>query len=60
MADRAKAQIGDWVRFRRGGVLVVGVVAYVKEAKYYWQGGAVYETDIGEIDHASLLEVRRG
>lgn len=60
MAEKAKAVVGDWVRFRQAGRLVVGVVQYVAKPEHYWQGEAIYQTDIGEVDDASVLEVRRG
>ena len=58
MAETKPLPVGAWVRFMRGGVLVVGVVEYAKKAEHYWQGCAVYTTTVGEIDHASVLEVR--
>lgn len=53
------AKVGDWVRFKQGGRLVIGVVAYAPECDWnFRQGRASYETDIGDTDDKSILEVR--
>ena len=46
---------GDWVRFYRGGCLVIAVVEYtsIKVGGYHY-----LQTDKGEIDPESVLEVR--
>lgn len=61
MADwKGKAVVGDWVRFRQNGRLVIGRVEYAEASKFYWQGEGIYQTDIGEVCDTSILEVRRG
>jgi len=48
-------KVGSWVRFYRGGALVVGVVQYLeKDNLGYW----IAKTDIGAIDTRYVLEVR--
>ena len=49
---------GDWVRFYRGGVLVIGKVEYVARDAVrdwlYW-----IATDTGQVENAAVLELRR-
>lgn len=52
-----KIEIGDWVRFYRNGVLVIGVVQYVPRVDVI--GFQYYATDMGEVRADSILEVRR-
>ena len=48
---------GDWVRFYRGGVLVIGKVEYVTEDTVrgwlHWLC-----TDAGQVESAAVLELR--
>lgn len=53
-----KPQVGDWIRFRRAGLLVIGVVAYVIEARYFHHGKWEVVTDLGDISETDTLEVR--
>lgn len=55
MSDR-KIEIGDWVRFYRNGVMVIGVVQYGPRDDW---GDKYYSTDAGEVAANSILEVRR-
>lgn len=50
-------RIGDWVRFRREGRLVIGVVQYVQKVSSWKTWEAI--TDIGVVSDGSVLEVRR-
>lgn len=56
--EEMKVEVGDWVRFFQNGVLVIGVVNYVKEDK--WDSGK-YEcvTDIGSVGEEYIQEIRR-
>lgn len=57
MPDETKVRPGDWVRFARGGQLVVGVVAYVRrEDRWPQRWEAV--TDAGHVYYEHILEVR--
>lgn len=51
---------GDWVRFRSGGALVVGVVAYVFENDSWKAAHWKVMTDVGVTDEVAILEIRRG
>lgn len=48
--------IGDWVRFQRGGQLVIGEVAYVKDRDVLGYRQAI--TDIGAVREDAILERR--
>lgn len=48
---------GDWVRFYRNGVLVLGVVQYVKERRLGSYSREVC-TDIGSVEDTDVLEAR--
>ena len=48
---------GDWVRFRRGGVLVIGVVQYVRRHRTTNAEWDV-STDVGEVWDSSIEEIR--
>lgn len=53
-----KPDVGDWVRFQRAGMLVIGVVEYVKEANsatHRWE----ITTDAGTVWEDSILETRK-
>lgn len=58
MQEVRLAKVGDWVRFRRDGVLVIGVVEYVRPCEHFWEGRATYETDIGGTNDKGVLEIR--
>ena len=51
-----RAKIGDWVRFMRGGKLVIGKVEYLEPV--YTMIGAQYHTDVGSVHDEYVLEVR--
>lgn len=52
-----KPQIGDWVRFMRGGLLIIGTVEYISKAD-----SAMHEWDVttsaGTIHETEILELR--
>ena len=50
-----KAKIGDWVRFYRGGILIIGVVNYI--GADIWCKDE-YFTDAGVVSEDSVKEVR--
>ncbi len=50
-------EVGDWVRFRKNGTLVIGVVQYVHDGVPY-SGRKSYDTDLGRVDQDAVLEVR--
>jgi hypothetical protein len=55
---KPKPQVGDWVRFYRGGVLVIGTVEYVYESRSgiaHWN----VMTDVGGTTEEEILEIRR-
>lgn len=47
--------VGDWVRFYRGGVLVIGQVEY---ELITLTGDREFCTDCGVVKHSSILEKR--
>jgi hypothetical protein len=55
---KSKPQVGDWVRFYRGGVLVIGTVEYVYESR---SGSPRWNvmTDVGGTTEEEILETRR-
>lgn len=50
-------EVGDWVRFYQGGKLVIGVVGYIREQKYYPYGEQL-QTEIGTVDVPDVVEAR--
>ncbi len=50
-------QVGDWVRFYQCDRMVIGVVGYTGEAKYYPWSIELY-TDIGKVNISDVLEVK--
>jgi hypothetical protein len=53
----SQVSVGDWVRFYRDGVLVIGRVEYVKIDPVLHE--SEYMTDRGSISKDSILEVRK-
>ncbi len=51
-----QAHVGDWIRFQHGGVLVIGLVEYVRKAT--WGGHAEYVTAQGITHDDAVVEVR--
>lgn len=49
--------IGDWVRFYRDGVLVIGVVQY--RCQDDTTGDWLLSTDMGEVAEDDVLEIRK-
>jgi hypothetical protein len=50
---------GDWVRFMRDGILVVGVVSYVRPGTYPGLGDhQLLYTDAGPVSNNGVLEAR--
>ena len=45
----------DWVRFYRGGILVIGKVEYMIKTTL----GLELKTDNGAVDVSSVLEIKR-
>ena len=54
----AVVEAGDWVRWMRGGVLVMGVVQYVTVVDG-WPWGVRLTTDNGAVAEKDVLEVRK-
>jgi hypothetical protein len=52
-----KVKVGNWVRFYRSGILVIGVVQYIHPPKLGFTFFRV-DTDQGTIDSESILEIR--
>ena len=50
-------KVGDWVRFYRGGVLVIGVVEYIRERKA-WERADELQTTAGAVNADYVLESR--
>jgi hypothetical protein len=50
-------RVGDWVRFQRDHMLILGVVLYVRPCKYFPYGDEAV-TDIGTVHVDSILERR--
>lgn len=53
-----KIQIGDWIRFRRGGALVIGQVEYITP-RSSWDSTLSYHTELGEVEADGILERRQ-
>lgn len=51
-------RVGDWVRFYRGGLLVLGVVEYIVP-RAPWDSTPEAVTSLGQIPFDAVLEVRR-
>lgn len=54
----APIKIGDWVRFYRGGNLLIGVVEYFSQHEIGMRKVDRIYTNIGSIDFDSIIEVR--
>jgi hypothetical protein len=52
-----KVKVGDWVRFRRDGALVIGVVEYIRKAEVSFAVQEI-DTDKGQIHDTAVLECR--
>ena len=50
---------GDWVRFYRNGLLVLGTVQYTRATEVWGSGGVEVLTDVGGVNITDILEVRR-
>ena len=48
---------GDWVRFYRGGVLVIGIIQYITHKNCIGKRDIL--TDAGSVSEDSILEARR-
>jgi hypothetical protein len=55
MPETFTVKVGDWVRFQRGGALVIGVVSYLMHDMC---GYATVVTDLGPVPQKDILEVR--
>ena len=51
-------RIGAWVRFYRGGEIVIGVVEYVQEPDRSWHADKLCTT-AGCVDADQVLEIRK-
>lgn len=52
-----KAKVGDWIRFRWQGHLVIGLVSYV-DTKSDHRGSEIYHTDQASCSEEDVLEKR--
>lgn len=52
-----KAIVGDWIRFRWQGHLVIGLVLYV-DTKSHHRGNEIYHTDQASCSEEDVLEKR--
>lgn len=52
-----KAKVGDWIRFYCLGVMIIGVVQYVKKRDIYQD--EEYYTDKGAVNEDYVFEVRK-
>jgi hypothetical protein len=60
MTDEARSKVckvGDWVRFQRGGELVIAKVEYLRPAKR-WPNDVEVVTDLGTTHADHIVEVR--
>lgn len=57
MAKMTTAKIGDWVRFYRNGVLVIGEVRYLVKRET-WERSDTLQADVGEVQAEDVLELR--
>ncbi|HEX8030298.1 MAG TPA: hypothetical protein VF491_17610 [Vicinamibacterales bacterium] len=54
-------QVGDWIRFMRGGQLVVGTVAYIVPRKRGYDSTPEAMTiEHGQVSYDDIIELRRG
>lgn len=53
-----KAKEGDWILYRSGPVMRVGVVRYVLENEEYARGKIFYQTDEARVAASDVYEVR--
>ena len=56
---KCPCKVGDWIRFRRDGRFVIGLVEYIKKCNtanddMLWD----IETDAGSVSNGYVLEVR--
>lgn len=49
---------GDWVRFQRGGTLVIGEVRYVNRYQYNRAVLSIITAEHGSVDINAVVEVR--
>jgi hypothetical protein len=56
--DKPTPKVGNWVRYRWNGRLVIGVVAYIVERPPYYPWKPILHTDIGQVDADDVLECR--
>ena len=54
-----KPEPGDWIRFYQGGVMVIGVVQYVRRAASWESSTWQAETDRGKVGDSGVHELRR-
>lgn len=50
-------EIGDWIRFRQNGRLVIGLVEYIGP-RASWDSTKIYRTQEGEVCAEQVLERR--
>lgn len=50
---------GDWIRFYRDDILVIGIVQYVVPTDQPYSGGFEIMTDIGKLNTIAIFEIRR-
>jgi len=54
----SEVQPGDWVRFEKGGTVVLGVVLYVVRAPDSYPYSPIAITDLGRVRLSDILERR--
>lgn len=57
--ETLRIEVGDWVRFSRGGALVIDEVYYIKR-RHSWDPALILVTaQHGDVAPGSVLEARR-
>jgi hypothetical protein len=51
-------QVGDWIRFMRGGAVVISAVLYLVP-RAPWDSTPEAMTEIGQVSFKDVLEVRK-
>lgn len=57
MNEEPKYKVGQWIRFAWNGTIKLGVITYIKPAKYY-PHNLCYYTETGIVTEESILEAR--
>lgn len=51
-------KVGDWIRFQAGGVLVIGIVAYIRPRASWERVDFAITAEHGEVPVDRILELR--